>query len=75
MAACERAYGATERGTDDVTMTDRDSALVHKSEAELQWARSFCQSRLAFSKNKRGASRWRKLLKEIEVALQQAGAN
>jgi hypothetical protein len=26
MAACERADGATERGTDDLTMTRRDSA-------------------------------------------------
>jgi hypothetical protein len=46
-----------------------EAALVHKSEVELQWARSFCQSRLAFSKDKRGASRWGERLKKVEAAL------
>ena len=46
-----------------------EAALVHKSEVELRWARSFILSRLAVIKDMRGANRWRKLLKEIDAAL------
>jgi hypothetical protein len=48
-----------------------EAALVHKSEVELRWAQKFCEFRLGLSKDKRGASQWRKRLKEVEAALRR----
>jgi hypothetical protein len=47
-----------------------ERAIEHRDQTELRWAADYCRWRQQFCKdNKRGWSRWNKMLKRVEEAI------
>ncbi|MEW8441344.1 MAG: hypothetical protein AB2689_24610 [Candidatus Thiodiazotropha taylori] len=49
-----------------------DNAIEHRNIEELNWALSYCKSRLGISKLKVHVKRWKKQIRDIEEAITDA---
>ena len=45
-----------------------EAAISHRNESELDWAESYCKSRLSIAPMKEHQKHWQKLLRQIDAA-------
>jgi hypothetical protein len=52
-----------------------ETAILHKNEAELQWALNYCKMRLQIAALKHHEAHWRRIEKRVRAALLEMGSS